>query len=314
MSACASSRSPRSISTLPSTLLASSSARSSPTFVGRAAHSPERGRATPRAVVDRGLLLHRGTDSPWLCLGCRRPPGRSPGPRRLGLAIVRSRLRCPPCPRHRRVPRPVPQSDPDVRDRPLEPTLPLRVTVALAPEAPDSARQARGALALIGGLEVVEGRPDVVLLAFEEVEPVQRCDVLLRLGFLGEGEHMRAACRSSEVTRHAGGLPRALERVLAASRASSSARRSGGAGSCRRATGACRGRRRTTSSAASSVQPPAKTERRAKRRCSSGVEQVVAPLDRRTERALTLGQVARPAGQQRRRCSSRARICAGRAP
>ena len=42
----------------------------------------------------------------------------------------------------------------------------------------------------------------------------------------------------------------------------------------------------------SSVQPPAKTARRAKSRCSAGLEQVVAPVDRRAQRPLALGQVA----------------------
>ena len=45
----------------------------------------------------------------------------------------------------------------------------------------------------------------------------------------------------------------------------------------------------------SSVQPPRKTASRAKSRCSSLVEQLVAPLDRRAQRLLArVGVAARP--------------------
>ena len=47
------------------------------------------------------------------------------------------------------------------------------------------------------------------------------------------------------------------------------------------------------------MQPPRKTASRAKSCCSSAVEQVVAPLDRRAQRPLALGQVAGAAGEQR---------------
>ena len=56
--------------------------------------------------------------------------------------------------------------------------------------------------------------------------------------------------------------------------------------------------RLTTASAASSVKPPAKTARRRKRACSSGVEQVVAPGDRVAHRPQAGRGVARAAGQQ----------------
>ena len=48
-----------------------------------------------------------------------------------------------------------------------------------------------------------------------------------------------------------------------------------------------------TASIASSRAPPAKTAKRAKSCCSSGVEQLVAPVERRPQRPLALGQVAR---------------------
>ena len=51
-------------------------------------------------------------------------------------------------------------------------------------------------------------------------------------------------------------------------------------------------------SAASSVQPPANTASRAKSSCSAGVEQVVAPGDRRAQRPLPFGRRARAAGEQ----------------
>ena len=52
-----------------------------------------------------------------------------------------------------------------------------------------------------------------------------------------------------------------------------------------------------TASALSSSQPPTKTDSRASRRRSPGVEQVVAPGDRAAQRLLALGQVARSGGQ-----------------
>ena len=52
-------------------------------------------------------------------------------------------------------------------------------------------------------------------------------------------------------------------------------------------------------SAASSENVPAKIASRANSACASGVEQVVAPGDRRLERALALGQVARALREQR---------------
>ena len=54
-------------------------------------------------------------------------------------------------------------------------------------------------------------------------------------------------------------------------------------------------------SAASSVNEPRKTDSRRNAACSSEVEQVVAPLDRRAQRPLALGQVARAAGEERER-------------
>ncbi len=71
-----------------------------------------------------------------------------------------------------------------------------------------------------------------------------------------------------------------------------------------------------TASAASSVQPPAKTASRAKRLLLVGVEQLVAPLDRRAQGLLArvdaaarLEQVepARKAVEQLRRARARAR-------
>ncbi len=56
-----------------------------------------------------------------------------------------------------------------------------------------------------------------------------------------------------------------------------------------------------TSSAASRVKLPAKTARRAEQLLLGGVEQVVAPLDRRPQRALALGSVPAPAGEKRQR-------------
>ncbi len=77
-------------------------------------------------------------------------------------------------------------------------------------------------------------------------------------------------------------------RAPGSSRASRTGPRPGrGRGSSRRATGACRARRRRSASAASSVQPPAKTASRAKSRCSSGLQEVVRPLDRRAQRLLS---------------------------
>ena len=68
-----------------------------------------------------------------------------------------------------------------------------------------------------------------------------------------------------------------------------------------------------TSSAASSVQPPAKDRRGgANAACSSRVEQLVAPLDRRAQRLLALGRVARAAGEQSAGGSpSRSSSCSG---
>ena len=64
-------------------------------------------------------------------------------------------------------------------------------------------------------------------------------------------------------------------------------RRAGGEGSCRAATGACRGRRHRPASAASKRAAADEDARAArKRRCSSVVEQVVRPLDRRAQRLL----------------------------
>ena len=54
-----------------------------------------------------------------------------------------------------------------------------------------------------------------------------------------------------------------------------------------------------TSSAASSGKLPAKTASRAKRSFARRVEEVVAPLDRRAQRALTLGRVTRAAREER---------------
>ena len=68
-----------------------------------------------------------------------------------------------------------------------------------------------------------------------------------------------------------------------------------------------------TASAASSVQPPAKTASRAKSCCSFGVEQLVAPLDRRAQRAAgaRARRARRRSGAASRR-SSRARSCVRR--
>ena len=52
-----------------------------------------------------------------------------------------------------------------------------------------------------------------------------------------------------------------------------------------------------TDQAASAVQPLAKTASRANSRRSSGAQQLVAPGDRPAQRALSLGQVARAAGE-----------------
>ena len=54
-----------------------------------------------------------------------------------------------------------------------------------------------------------------------------------------------------------------------------------------------------TSSAAASGKLPAKTASRAKSSWLARIEQVVAPLDRRAQRALALGHIARAAGQER---------------
>ena len=53
-----------------------------------------------------------------------------------------------------------------------------------------------------------------------------------------------------------------------------------------------------TASTASSVQPPAKTDNLAKVTLLVCVEQIEAPLERRPQRALAGGKVARPAGQE----------------
>ena len=115
----------------------------------------------------------------------------------------------------------------------------------------------------------------------------------------GDGERQEALCvpplRRFDFT----GLPGARRRTRGSSRASSSARPS-----CRirlLSTSDCSVSRSAsaTFSAASSVQPPAKTARRANRCCSSCVEELVAPLDRRPQGALALRQVPCSTGQER---------------
>ena len=54
-------------------------------------------------------------------------------------------------------------------------------------------------------------------------------------------------------------------------------------------------------SAASTVAPPAKTAKRAKHACSSSLEQLVAPVDRRAQRLLARGRVARARAERAER-------------
>ena len=122
----------------------------------------------------------------------------------------------------------------------------------------------------------------------------------------------RARKYSAWRSRNSAASPSCRRRTRGSSRASRSARsREPDEALVDERLRACRGPRRRPSSAASSVQPPRKTREPAKRRCSSAVEQLVAPLDRRAQRLLALGRRRGPPVSSGSRCSSRSRSCSG---
>ena len=138
------------------------------------------------------------------------------------------------------------------------------------------------------------------MVALQPVEPVPVAphSDQVRLRLLGEPEEVLGVAPPQLV-----GLADSSRRSTAYSRIVSSIVNRGSSSAALEAEQPAVGQRREpvdesrsspqTLSAASSVQPPANTASRTNSRCSSGSSRLVAPVDRRAERLLALGQVAR---------------------
>ena len=191
--------------------------------------------------------------------------------------------------------------------RRVDPVDGLRVAVAPQPVLAQRGAQLERRFGVVPLDRPSERGAEVVELGVEpgEVLAARSGPQSARVGAVALG---RAPGSSGSGARGPPRGPRPPRSARRRTRGSSPASPAGSAAGCRRRTSRLLATSRSSVSmsapvivsAASTVAPPANTAKRAKHACSSSLSRLVAPVDRRAQRLLAGGRVARPGAESRR--------------